>query len=134
MSESQRRVEGCWQGGLRCDVAMDEFSVIVDEPVSIGGTNKGPQPTDLFLASIASCFTLAIAYSAQKKSIELQDLSVAVTGTYEGTRFSRIEIDSRLYCDEPDISSLIRAAENICYVTNSLRSGIDIKISASKPS
>jgi hypothetical protein len=38
--------------------------VVVDEPQSSGGTNTGPQPTDLQLASITSCFTLAMAYTA----------------------------------------------------------------------
>jgi putative redox protein len=124
----QRTVEGTWRGGLRCDVAAAGFVVVVDEPESVGGTDSGPQPTDLFLASVASCFTLAVAYSARKRSITLDSLSVTVTGVYDGPRFRSITIDSRLGCDPADIEPLVQAAKRVCYVTNTLQSEIDITI------
>ena len=126
----QRSVESTWRGGLRCDVKAGDFVIAVDEPESVGGTNCGPQPTELFLASIASCFTLAIAYSARKRAIAIHDLSVMVTGTYDGPRFRSIRIDSRLGCDPADIAPLVRAAESVCYVTNTLRSDVEIVVEA----
>lgn len=130
MSSGQLAVEGIWHGGLRCDVKMGDFDIIVDEPESVGGSNLGPQPTELFLASIASCFTLAIAYSAQKRSIEVHDLSVTVTGTYDGPGFRAIAINARLNCDTEDVASLMRAAERVCYVTNTLKSeNVEIDLS-----
>jgi organic hydroperoxide reductase OsmC/OhrA len=88
----------------------------------------------LFLASIASCFTLAVAYSARKQAIVLDSLSVTVTGTYDGPRFRAINIVSRLGCDPADVEILVRAAERVCYVTNTLRSEIDITVEASAAS
>jgi putative redox protein len=128
---SQRSVEGIWRGGLRCDVAAQTFVIVVDEPKSVGGTDSGPQPTDFFLASIASCFALAVAYSARKQSIELDSLSVTVTGAYDGPRFRAINIVSRLGCNPAEVEKLVRAAERICYVTNTLRSDVDIAVVAS---
>lgn len=108
---------------------MGEFGVTVDEPEKVGGTNLGPQPTDLFLASIASCFTLAVSYSARKRSVALNDLSVSVTGTYDGPRFRSICINVSLQCDdEREVDSLISAAERVCYVTNTLCSDLDVSI------
>ena len=78
-----------WDGGLRAVVDAGGFELIVDEPESVGGTGRGPQPTELLLASVASCFTLAVAHSARKRDIELAGLHVDVTGTYDGPRFSR---------------------------------------------
>ena len=104
--------------------------IIVDEPESVGGSNLGPQPTDLFLASIASCFTLAIAYSARKRSITVHNLSVSVTGIYDGPGFRAITINAQLNCDSGDVESLIRAAERVCYVTNTLKSeNVEIDLS-----
>ena len=128
---SQRRVKSAWRGGLCCDVEMGEFNFTVDEPESVGGTNLGPQPTDVFLASIASCFTLALSYSAQKRGIVLRNLQVDVTGTYDGPRFSSVLIEGKLGCDEAELPSLVRDAERVCYVTNTLKSGIDIKVDVS---
>lgn len=131
---SHRSVECKWRGDLCCDVDAGGFALVVDEPEQYGGTNLGPQPTELLLASIASCFTLAIAYAAQKQSIELDSLSVRAVGTYDGPKFSAISIESQLGCDEIDVEPLVRSAERICYVTNTLKSGIDIRIEAAAAS
>jgi putative redox protein len=127
----QRSVESTWRGALRCDVAAGDFVIAVDEPKQVGGSDCGPQPTELFLVSIASCFTLALAYSARKQAIVLDSLSVTVTGTYDGPRFRAINIVSRLGCDPADVEMLVRAAERVCYVTNTLRSEVDITVEAS---
>ena len=122
----KRSVESTWRGGLRCDVAAGNFVVVADEPESVGGSDEGPQPTELLLASVASCFTLAIAYSARKRSIALAELSVKVTGVYDGPRFRAIHIAPQIGCDPALFDSLIRQAERVCYVTNTLRSNVDI--------
>ncbi|MEX3010618.1 OsmC family protein [Hoeflea sp. TYP-13] len=126
----QRMVESTWRGGLCCDVSAGEFVVTVDEPEHVGGSNLGPEPTALLLASVASCFTLAIAYSARKRSIALDDLTVSATGIYDGPRFRSISIESRLGCDPDRVDTLVQAAERVCYVTNTLRSEIEIKVNA----
>jgi putative redox protein len=117
---------------LRCTVRTERgFLVPVDEPVASGGTDAGPQPTDLFLASVASCFTLAVIYSARKRRINLEDVIVEVTGTYDGPRFAAIEMDVRLVgVPEEKHADLIAAAEQVCYVTRTLRDAPSISIKA----
>ena len=87
MSSLTRTVSARWLGAYRCDVSAGDFTIAVDEPVSVGGTNEGPQPTELLLAALSSCFTLAVAHAARKRGIELSHLGVEVTGTYDGPRF-----------------------------------------------
>ena len=65
---TSRSVQATWEPGpLRCEVAAEGFTVSVDEPESVGGTGLAPQPTDLFLASVASCFALALVHCAGKQ-------------------------------------------------------------------
>ncbi len=117
---STRSVDATWDGGLRCRVSAGRFELIVDEPESVGGTDQGPQPTELLLASIAACFTLAMAYSAGKRGVELTGLQVRATGDYDGPSFSAIRISVR--ADAPDcLRRLVPVAERLCYVTNTLR-------------
>lgn len=121
---STRSVDATWDGGLRCRVSAGRFELIVDEPESVGGTDQGPQPTELLLASIASCFTLALAHSAGKRGIELAGLRVRATGTYDGPSFSAIRLS--VQADAPDSDTLrllMPAAKRLCYVTNTLRRG-----------
>ena len=130
---SQRVVTAEWGGGpLRCTVRTERgFLVPVDEPVASGGTDAAPQPTDLFLASVASCFTLAVIYAARRRGVDLQDVTVEVTGTYDGPRFAAVEMDVRLVgVPEDEHADLIAAAEQVCYVTRTLRDPPSISIKA----
>lgn len=125
----ERTVTAVHEEGLRCRVRAGEFDLVVDEPESVGGTDRGPQPTELFLASVASCFTLALAWSARKRGIEPSSVEVDTTGVYDGPRFSTVRIAARvggLTADE--VSTLVRAAERVCYVTNTLRTPPEIAI------
>lgn len=129
MRTPDRTVQARWDGGLRAVVQAGGFELTVDEPESAGGTNRGPQPTDLLLASIASCFTLAIAYSAGKRGVELAGLDVVATGRYDGPRFSHFRIAVRAQRPEgPELARLVTAAERVCYVTNTLRRLPEIEI------
>ena len=105
-----------------------EFTVRVDEPERVGGTDTGPQPTDLLLAAVASCFVLSLAWAANKRGITVESVAVNVTGTYEGTRFSAISIDVNLPLPAEQAAALIRAAERVCYVTNTLRQAPEITV------
>jgi uncharacterized OsmC-like protein len=96
----------------------------------VGGSGTAPQPTEVFLASVASCFTLALAYAAKKATIELADLTVTVTGTYDGPRFTRLDIQARIGCDEAEVAALVEVAERVCYVTNTLRAPPEIVVEA----
>jgi putative redox protein len=127
-----RTVEASWDGGLRCTVTSGRFQLIVDEPVAAGGTDSGPQPTELLLSSVASCLTLAIAFTARKRGIELGDLQVSVTGVYDGPRF--VEINSAVRCDpEPaNVERLLAAAERVCYVSNTLRTGPTLSVGVAR--
>jgi putative redox protein len=127
-----RSVDATWDGGLRCRVSAGRFELIVDEPEAVGGTDQGPQPTELLLASIASCFTLAMAYSATKRSVQLAGLRVRATGIYDGPRFSAIRLSVR--ADAPDtegLRQLVPMAQRLCYVTNTLRHGPTVDIECS---
>jgi putative redox protein len=127
---TQRSVQARWDGGLRAVVQAGGFELVADEPDSVpGGTGTGPQPTELLLAAVASCFALAIAYSAGKHGTELADLDVEVTGTYDGPRFSAIRIGVRAGAPQGDeLMKLIKSAERVCYVTRTLASSPELEV------
>jgi putative redox protein len=129
---NSRSVSAAWEPGpLRCDVAVDGFSIPVDEPVSVGGTGAAPQPTGLFLASLASCFTLALVHSAAKRGIALRRVRVDVVGDYAGRRFDVVHLVVDLVGpNSKELSELLSAAERVCYVTNTLRAGVKVTVNA----
>src|SRR5258708_19280239 len=82
-----------WEGGWRCRVETGGFDLVVDEPESAGGTGSGPMPTEYLLAAMASCYALALRWSADKRGVRLPDLAVTATGTYDGPRFCPLVLD-----------------------------------------
>ncbi len=130
MPARSRTVSSTWRGAYLCDITAGEFSLRADEPVSVGGTNEGPQPTELLLASVSSCFTLAVAHAARVRGIELGHLEVDVTGTYDGPRFTALDIRVDVGCDPAVREKLLEAAQRVCYVTNTLRTEPALTVTA----
>lgn len=129
MSVTERTARARWTGGMRAVVSAGHFELVADEPPEAGGTDTGPQPTELLLASIASCFTLALAYWAKKREVLLEGLEVDVTGHYQGTRFDSFRIAVRAESPRgPEMEDLIRAAKKVCYVTRTLETSPEIEI------
>jgi putative redox protein len=116
-----RTVHTEWTGGMRAVTQVGKFEVVVDEPEKAGGTDTGPQPTDLLLASISSCMALAIAFVANKRGIELGGLEVTGVGVYEGLRFDRVSLSVSSETPDDVLAELIPEAEQLCYVSNTLR-------------
>lgn len=124
-----RSVDCTWEGGFRCRVQAGAFELRVDEPASAGGDDTGPQPTELFLASFASCMAISIAYAARKREITLGDLSVKAVGTYDGPKFSHIRIEvTSSHPDREELAMLVDRGKRVCYVSNTLKAVDDTEV------
>jgi len=124
-----RQVSARWDGDLRAVVDAGGFRLVVDEPESVGGTDRGPQPTDVLLAALASCFAIAMAHAARKRGTSLPDLRVTTTGTYDGPQFAAITMSLESTAPRAALEELIPEAERVCYVSNTLRRPLEITIS-----
>ena len=126
-AQSERRVRAVWRTAWAVDVACGDFALTADEPTTVpGGTGQGPQPTELLLAAVSSCFAMALSHAARKRSVEISELTVDATGYYDGPSFSAIRITAVVGCDESHLAGLMSVAERFCYVTNTLRGGVDL--------
>src|SRR5918911_5362170 len=92
-------VEATWEGGPGRGVATRQFRIKIDEPADAGGGDTGPQPSEVFLASLAGCFTLALYHEAKKRDIELPDITVRATGTYQGPGFIGLAVEVKSGAD-----------------------------------
>lgn len=128
MGDKNLTVEATWEGGYRCTVAARQFRIRIDEPESAGGGDTGPQPSEVLLASLAGCFTLALYHVAKKRSIELPDITVRATGTYQGPGFARLAVEVKSGAAKDVIESLIEPAKRVCYVSNTLRNVSDVEV------
>ncbi len=121
-------VDATWEGGYRCRVQARDHVMIVDEPTTAGGADAGPHPTEVFLASVASCFTLAVYHVAHKRGVELADLAVRAVGTYDGPRFVHVRVEVTSTHPHDELEPLLQRASAVCYVSNTMRSVDDIEV------
>jgi putative redox protein len=116
-----------WEGGYRCHLPVRQFELVVDEPATAGGTDSGPMPTELFLSSLASCFTLSVYHAARKRSIELPDLSVTARGRYKGLRFEHITVEVTSTLPRDELEPLMEPAIRTCYVSQTLKAEPEVE-------
>ena len=122
-----------WEGGWRCQVEAGGFGLVVDEPESAGGTGTGPMPTEYLLAAMASCYALALQWAAGKRRITLPGLTVTATGTYDGPRFSRLQLTVESPAPAGVIEGLVEPALRVCYVSNTLAAPPPVEITVAAP-
>jgi uncharacterized OsmC-like protein len=77
-SADSRQVEG-----LRSETKIRQFTVTVDEPPALGGTDTGPNPVELVLAALATCQEITYRAYATALGIPLDGVSVKLDGTLD---------------------------------------------------
>src|ERR1700722_20071675 len=77
-SADSRQVEG-----LRSETKIRQFSLTVDEPPNLGGTDAGPNPVELVLASLATCQEITYRAYATALGIPLESVAVKLEGSLD---------------------------------------------------
>jgi uncharacterized OsmC-like protein len=128
--------------GFAQEILAGPHRMTADEPASAGGTDTGPSPYDLLLASLGACTSITVGMYARRKGWPLEEVTVnlrhskihasdcAECETKEGI-LDHIERDihfsGRLTAEQR--SKLLEIA-NKCPVHRTLTSEIDIKTRA----
>ena len=76
-------VDSCQLEGLRSEAKIRQFSLTVDEPPNLGGTDTGPNPVELVLAALATCQEITYRAYATALGIPLESVSVKLEGSLD---------------------------------------------------
>jgi uncharacterized OsmC-like protein len=125
----------------RTDVTVRNFTVIVDEPENLGGTNAGPNPIELELASLSGCINVTGHLVARQMGFSIQALEMRLEGTLNPARFMGKDSEDRAGYKEirvhlqiesdasPDILAAWKeAVEERCPVSDNLSKGTVISL------
>ena len=121
-----------YDGGERYKIAVRDHTVTVDQPVEGGGEDLAPTPTELFVASLASCVAFYAGRYLTRHGYSRQGLTVGVRyrmATSRPARVHDIQIDVRV----PDWLPLqrwpaLKAVIEHCTVHNSLHTPPSVRI------
>jgi putative redox protein len=65
-------------GSLRHAIHVRDHTLTVDEPISAGGTDTGPDPQELLAVSLASCTAITMEMYAARKGWDIGHIEVDV--------------------------------------------------------
>jgi len=110
-------------GPLSADVTVRGHRLVVGEPAELGGDDRGPMPTELLVASLASCMTLAVQFVAGKRGIAVPGLAVDVGAERAGSepRYGQLTVTVTADLDQDELRQLVDRAQRFCWVSNTLR-------------
>ena len=81
--------------GLRSEASARQFTQVIDEPESIGGTDLGPSPVEVALASLGSCHEITYRMCADELDIPLDGIAVKLIGNIDFQGFFGVTEDVR---------------------------------------
>ena len=85
-SVDSRQVEG-----LRSEAEIRQFSLTVDEPPNLGGSDAGPNPVELVLAALATCQEITYRAYATALGVPLESVSVRLDGVLDLRGFFAVD-------------------------------------------
>jgi putative redox protein len=115
--------------GWATDVTVRGHELRIDEPESAGGEDTGMMPTEAFLASLAACFCMSVAWAGRKRDIDVPDLTVTATARRAGLqlRYGHIHVETRAAIDDETLALLVERARLVCWVSNTLAAGVEVE-------
>ncbi|MFW6215685.1 MAG: OsmC family protein [Alkalispirochaetaceae bacterium] len=73
--------------GLQVENTIRQFTLRMDEPEDLGGTDTGINPVEATLAALGSCITIVAGAFAKQQGIDLQEFSVELEGDLDPSGF-----------------------------------------------
>jgi len=77
------------------EIVAGSHRFVSDEPARAGGTDSGPTPYDLLLASLGSCTSMTLVMYARRKQWPLQRVTIRL-------RHSRVHAEDCAECETHD--------------------------------
>lgn len=119
------------QGGDKFEIAVRDHRITVDQPTAMGGEDTAPTPTELFVASLASCVAFYARRYLSRHDLPIEGLRVETTyemGT-KPSRVSRFEVKVHLPAGVPEERhAALFAMVNHCTVHSTLHHEPDVSI------
>jgi putative redox protein len=125
------------QTGDRFQLQVRGHRLTCDQPAADGGTDQGPTPTELFVASLAACVGFYARRFLARHHLDADGLRVEAAFTRSPDRPARVDrITLRLLLPHPleeNRRQALLAVVEHCTVHNSLRTPPEVRITLTEP-
>lgn len=125
---------------FRSEISIRHHDLVIDEPQSLGGTDSGPNPIEVLLASLGSCQEITYRAVASAMDIPLTKVSSRVEGDIDfrgffavddsvrpGFNQIRIVIDIESSASDEQLAALKEAVDAHCPVLDMLQNQVPVE-------
>ncbi len=123
-----------------------QFTLTIDEPEGLGGTDQGANPVEFLLAAYAGCLNVMGHIVAAELGFELNNIRIELEGDLNpakvfgkhttdraGYKEIRVNIFPDANTDEANLAKWLEIIESRCPVNDNLINPTPVKISLKKP-
>jgi putative redox protein len=125
------------QTGDRFELQVRGHRLLCDQPLAHGGTDQGPTPTELFVASLAACVGFYARRFLARHHLDTAGLRVQADFTMSTDRPARVAtITLRVLVPHPLEENRRRALLAVvdhCTVHNSIRTPPEVRVALAEP-
>ena len=135
-------ITGESENPTRINLRAGKFTMIIDEPTSMGGTDAGPSPVQVLLLSLAGCLNMTGHEIARQKGFKLNGMKIRIEGvmnpcTFLGCSFEERagfqEIDVKIDADFEGVSpeaqaQWLKETEERCPVTDNIKADTTVRV------
>lgn len=122
-----------WTSGMAFKADVSGFRIMLDADEKVGGTNKGPRPKPLLLASLGGCTGMDVVSILKKMHIEPEFFNIRLEGEITDDHpkhFTRIHIIYEFRGKDLPLLKLQKAIslsmEKYCGISATLRKSVGI--------
>jgi uncharacterized OsmC-like protein len=121
---------------FRVDFGDERLASLMTDEQSPLGDDRGPQPSRLLAAAVANCLGASLLHCLRKSKIEVAGLHASAVTTLARNEKGRLRIERITVLLDPQISRddrnrlsrCLSIFEDYCIVTESVRQGIDVRV------
>lgn len=141
MADLVFKVDAKSETPTRVSANARQFSIVVDEPPTLGGEDVGANPVEYLLASYAGCLNVMAHLVARELNLKLNKLRIQVSGNLNPDKlfgkpsedragFKHIEVQIFPETDAPEelVNQWLEEVESRCPVNDNLSNHTPISI------
>ena len=122
-----------YKGDMLFESKLGGQSLVIDAPPSMGGKNRGPQPSELFVAALASCVGANVVDHCTRLGLDTREMTVDLqyNEVDHPTRLANLQVTihlPRCTCAGQEQAILHVAEHCLIYETLLGQNGIQIEL------
>ena len=102
-----------YKGGMLFESQIGKHTLTIDVPAGMGGSDRGPIPPDLFVASLGSCIGAFVAQYCENNGIDDTGMTVVLTFEKAADPTRLVDLKATVNLPHGDCAKRVKAIERV---------------------